>query len=77
MKDFQKEYESYMKKVTDRFILMQTESISHEHNDMSRRSIVDWNDGLDWKLVDTEEIRDYNSNIAKKYLISNTLTYDE
>ena len=42
-----------------------------------RRSIVDWNDGLDWKLVDTEEIRDYNSNIAKKYLISNTLTYDE
>ena len=49
--------------------------------------IIEWNGGLDWKAIKIEETfrdgnlmeenRKYNSEIAKKYLQSNTLTYDE
>lgn len=88
-KEFQKEYEAYMKQVTDSFINMQSETTTQEHSKdvMSQMLIVEWNCGLDWKAIKTEEMfrdgnlmeenRQYNSEIAKKYLQANTLTYDE
>jgi len=89
MKEYQKEYEAYMKQVTDAFIEMQSETTSHEHlkDVMSQMLIVEWDDGLEWNMVKTgemfrdgnlmEENRKYNSVIAKKYLNENSLTYDK
>ena len=89
MKIYQKEYESYMKQVTDGFINMQSQTTTQEHlkDVMSQMLIIEWNGGLDWKAIKIEETfrdgnlmeenRKYNSEIAKKYLQSNTLTYDE
>ncbi len=89
MKEYQKEYEAYMKQVTDSFINMQSETTTQEHlkNMMSQMLIVEWNGGLDWKAIKTDEMfrdgnlmeenRKYNAEIAKKYLQSNSLTYDE
>lgn len=79
-KIYQKEYETYMKEVTDNFIKMQSDNIAHSYT-------VDWEKGLSWQLMrDWEQVRDgniieenrtYNASIAKKYLESNSLTYDE
>ena len=78
-----------MKQVTDSFINMQSETTTQEHlkDVMSQMLIVEWNGGLDWKAVRTgemfrdgnlmEENRQYNAEIAKKYLQYNSLTYDE
>lgn len=88
-KEYQKEYETYMKQVTDSFITMQSETTTQEHlkDKMSQMLVVEWNGGLDWKAIRTgemfrdgnlmEENRQYNSEIAKKYLQANTLSYDE
>jgi hypothetical protein len=88
-KEYQKEYEIYMKQVTDSFINMQSKTTTQEHlkDKMSQMLVVEWNGGLDWKAIRTgemfrdgnlmEENRQYNSEIAKKYLQSNTLSYDE
>lgn len=86
-KEHQEEYEVYMKQVTDGFINMQTETTTQEKHLMSKMLIVEWNEGLDWKAFKTEEMfrdgnlmeenRQYNSEIAKKYLQSNALSYDE
>lgn len=84
---YQKEYEAYMKQVTDSFIAMQSETTIHRKNVMSHMLVVEWDGGLDWKATKTgemyrdgnlmEENRQYNSKIAKDYLRSNILTYDE
>lgn len=87
MRKYQKEYEAYMKQVTDSFINMQTETTTQEKDLMSQMLIVEWSNGLNWKasrmgesyrdgnLMD--ENRQYNAQIAKEYLKSNTLTYEE
>ena len=85
--EYQSEYEAYMKQVTDGFINMQMETTTQEKHLMSQMLIVEWESGLDWKAIKTEEMfrdgnlmeenRQYNSEIAKKYLQSNTLSYDE
>jgi len=89
MREHQKEYEAYMKQVTDSFIDMQSETITQEHlgDVMSQMLIVEWGGGLEWKAIKIEEVfrdgnlmeenRQYNSKLAKEYLQSNTLTYDE
>lgn len=85
IKVYQKEYESYIKQVTDGFINMQSDITTQQ--DQLNMLIVEWNCGLDWKVVESEERfrdgnlmkdnRKYNSEIALKYLNSNTLTYDK
>lgn len=87
--EYQKEYEIYMKQVTDSFITMQSETTTQEHlkEKMSQMLVVEWDGGLYWKAIKTdvmfrdgnlmEENRQYNSEIAKKYLQANTLSYDE
>ena len=89
MREFQKEYEAYMKKVTDGFINMQYETVTQDESDnkMSPMMVIDWNSGLLWKAIRQEEMcrdgnlmeenRKYNSEIALKYLQSNTMTYSE
>lgn len=86
-KEHQSEYEAYMKQVTDGFINMQMETTTQEKRLMSQMLIVEWKSGLDWKAIKTEEMfrdgnlmeenRQYNSEIAKIYLHSNTLSYGE
>jgi len=86
MREYQKEYEAYMKIVTDAFINMQTETISMDNN-KSRMKIIEWGGGLEYELIDSvevfrdgnlvEERRAYNSEIAKKYLGANAISYDE
>ena len=85
----QKEYELYMKKVTDSFIDMQSDKINGTigHDKDSVFYEVMWNGGLDYKFdlncsryikgVTLEEMKRYNRNIAKKYLIENSLSYEE
>lgn len=87
MRKHQKEYEAYMKQVTDSFINMQTETTTQEKELMSQMLIVEWNGGLNWKAsrMDAmyrdgnlmDENRKYNAEIAKEYLKSNALTYEE
>lgn len=84
-----REYELYMKQVTDSFIEMQSETTSNDFKKdvMTQRLIVEWSGGLEWKkiLADEtfrdgnlmEENRKYNSEIANKYLFENSLTYDQ
>lgn len=76
-----------MKQVTDSFINMQTETTTQEKDLMSQMLIIEWNGGLNWKVSRTDESyrdgnlmdenRVYNAQIAKDYLKSNTLTYEE
>ena len=78
-----------MKRVTDGFINMQSETISHEENGdiMSQMLFVEWESGLEWKAVKSEEMhrdgnlmdvnRENNAVTARKYLEANTLTYHE
>ena len=78
-----------MKLLTDSFINMQCETVTEKQfdNKMSKMIIIEWNAGLDWKSILTgemyragnlmEENRKYNSEIALKYLQSNTLTYTD
>ena len=84
-----KEYESYMKQITDAFIQMQSEITTNEYlkDVMTPRSIVEWKGGLDWKIIECgetfrdgnlmKENREYNSEVAKKYLNENILTFEQ
>jgi hypothetical protein len=88
-KEHQKEYEHYIKKITDAFIDMQSDKINGTigHNSDKVFYEVVWNGGLEYKFdlnvglyisgVTFEEMKKYNANIAKKYLIENTLSYNE
>ena len=86
MKDYQKEYEAYMKQVTDGFVEMQPEESVLPFKGRIPYKVV-WDGGLIYKLdlnydlhligIDYEEVKIHNSEIAKKYLDENTLTYDE
>jgi hypothetical protein len=86
---FQKEYEAYIKKVTDAFITMNGDNINNSewHKDTSVFYQVIWNGGIDFsfdlncsffgKGITYEEMKKYNFEISKKYLNENTLTYDQ
>jgi len=87
--EFQKEYESYMKKVTDGFVEIQPiESLSFPNGRIPYK--VNWSGGLDYELdlnYDIllisrsdeyyEKVKIHNSETANRYLKSNTLTYKE
>ncbi len=87
--EFQIEYESYMKKVTDAFVNMQSDKIygTIGHNKDEVFYEVIWNGGLEYsfdgvgkfyiKGITLEEMKKYNADIAKKYLLENSLSYDE
>lgn len=88
-KEFQKEYEAYMKRVTDAFVDMQSDKINGTigHDKDSVFYEVMWEGGLDYKFdlncskyikgVTFEEMKEWNSKVAKRYLVENTLSYDE
>jgi|15BtaG_2_1085339.scaffolds.fasta_scaffold10275_2 hypothetical protein len=86
----QKEYEKYMKQVTDGFIEMQGEitcNVGHKSDNSTGFKIVIWDGGLDYKIeldgglyikgITMDEARKYNGKIALKYLKENSLRYDE
>jgi len=86
MKKYQREYEVYMKQVTDGFVKMQPkEDVSYFKGRIPYKVI--WNSGINYTLdldydlyligINYEEIKKHNSDIAKKYLNENTLTYEE
>ena len=89
MNIYQKEYETYIKQVTEGFINMQLQTTTQEYSKkvMTQLSVVEWTGGLEWKLYKQgetfrdgnlmEETRHYNSHIALAYLKANSLTYDE
>lgn len=65
MRKYQKEYEAYMKQVTDSFINMQTETTTQEKDLMSQMLIVEWSNGLNWKASRMDEsYRDGNSMVG-------------
>jgi len=66
---FQKEYELYMKKITDNFIVMNGDNINNNewYKDTSVFYEVVWNGGIDFSFLD----------LSKKYLNENSLTYDQ
>jgi hypothetical protein len=86
---YHKEYELYMKRVTDSFVDMQSNKIygTIGHDNYSVFYEVLWNGGLEYKFglngnkvikgVTFEEMKKYNANVAKAYLKANTLSYDE
>ncbi|MCC6447970.1 MAG: hypothetical protein IT215_04730 [Chitinophagaceae bacterium] len=88
-KEFQKEYEAYMKRVTDAFIDMQSDKINGTigYDKDSVFYEVMWEGGLDYKFdlncskyikgVAFEEMKEWNAKVAKRYLVENTLSYDE
>ncbi len=88
-KNYQKEYESYMKKVTDAFIDMQSDKINGTigHDKDSVFYEVIWNGGLDYKFdlncsryikgITFEEMKKNNADVAKRYLLENKLSYNE
>lgn len=88
-KYYKKEYEVYMKKVTDAFIDMHSNKIYGKigHDDYSVFYEVIWNGGLEYtfdlncslfiKGVTFEEMKEYNAKVAKNYLNENTLSYSE
>ena len=76
--EMHKEYEEYMKQVTDNFVAIQS-------NEMTFLDI-EWNSGLSWNSSKPGEIfrdgdfyenRKYNAEIAKKYLNENILTFEQ
>ena len=80
METLQKEYEKYMKQVTDAFVNMQSDKMQ----DKIFYEAV-WKGGLEYsfeisgglyiKGVTLEEMKSHNAEIAKKYLSENSLTY--
>ena len=89
MKEYQKEYEAYMKQITDAFITMNGDAInsSNWHKDTSVFYEVIWNGGIEFsfdlncsfalKGMTYDEMKKWNAEIAKKYLNENSITYDE
>jgi hypothetical protein len=89
MKKYQKEYETYMKKVSDAFITMNADSINESewHANTSVFYCVHWKNGLEYTLeldfsrflsgITYEEMKKYNFEISKKYLQANAISYDE
>lgn len=89
MREFQKEYEAYMKLVTDGFINMQSNKIYGNigHDKDSVFYEVMWSGGLDYKFdlncslymkgITFDEMKEWNAEVAKRYLEENTLSYDE
>jgi hypothetical protein len=86
-KKFQKEYETYMKKVTDAFVDMQSDKINVTIGQDIVFYEVMWEGGLHYEFdlncsryikgVTFEEMKEWNSTVAKRYLKENTLSYDE
>lgn len=88
-KKYQKEYEAYMKIVTDAFVDMQSDKINgtigHDRDRVFYEVL--WDGGLDYKFdlncskyikgVTLEEMKEHNAGVAKRYLFENTLSYDE
>lgn len=74
-----KEYEEYMKQITDNFVAMQSDEMIYLD--------IEWTGGLTWNKYKSEEIsrdriifeekRKYNSEIARKYLNENILTFEQ
>lgn len=89
MREYQKEYEAYMKLITDAFITMNGDSInfSNWHRDTSVFYEVVWNEGINFSInfncslaltgMTYEEMKKWNYDISKKYLNANAITYDE
>lgn len=87
-KKYQKEYELYMKKVTDSFIDMQSNKIYGTIGHDADRVFYEvfWDGGLEYKIylngnsyirgITLEEHKKYNAKIANDYLKANTLTYE-
>jgi hypothetical protein len=85
-----KEYEKYMKQITDAFIEMQSEitcGVGHKSDNSTGFKTVIWNGGVDYEIeldgglyikgITLEEAKKYNADIALKYLKENSLSYDE
>jgi hypothetical protein len=89
MREYQKEYEAYMKQITDAFITMNGDAINSSdwHKDTSVFYEVIWNGGIEFsfdlncslalKGMTYEEMKKWNADISKKYLNENSITYDE
>ena len=83
-----KEYELYMKQVTDAFIDMQSDicTIVGYDRDTGFKSVI-WNGGLEYKIeldcnkyikgVTEQEMKEFNAKIALRYIFENSRTYDE
>lgn len=87
---YQKEYEAYMKHVTDNFISMNADSINTSewcketsvfHKIVWDGVSVNYSFDMDCSLalsgLTYDEIKNINAEIAKNYLKMNSLTYDE
>ncbi len=83
------EYCKYMKKVTDSFVLMQSDNIEgvHWHDRISTFDTVEWKGGMNWCFVvngsffmsgiTLKEAKEYNSKVALEYLKENSLSFKE
>lgn len=87
MKEYQKEYEGYIKEVCENFIMMQSTSCNYNGVKFDY-FVVYWDGkGIEWmpmkpeiyarKMFPASENGWDNRKTAKRYLIYNTLTYDE
>jgi hypothetical protein len=84
-----KEYQGYMKRVTDSFVAMQADDFEGVHglDGIVCYDTVEWDGGLSWTRVvngqwfinglTKEQAKKHNAEIAKQYLIKNTLTFEE
>ncbi len=90
-KEFSDEYEAYMKLITDNFIEMQSDNITHFVGHLSDNSHTfyeviwdgksiefkfDINVGFYISGITYEDMKKHNSETAQKYLTTHSLTYD-
>lgn len=86
MRKYQKEYEEYMKQITDTFVKMQPQEFVSPFKGRIPYKVI-WNGGINYTLdsdydlhligINYEDIKVHNAEISKKYLNENTLSYDE
>ncbi len=87
-KEFQEEYELYMKSITDSFMLMNGDSINSEWNEETSVFYeVIWSGGINYSIdlncslagkgITLEEMKKLNAETSKKYLKENAITYNE
>ena len=88
-KDLHKEYQKYMKIVTDGFVNMQSDNFEGVmgHERISCFDTVEWKGGLKWNRlvsgsffmsgITREDAKGFNADVALKYLKENTLTFKE
>jgi len=87
MRQYQKEYESYMKSITDYFIKMNSDAITDNEGKSHSSYLIEWNSGIEYAIqfdvsirtcgLTPTEIKEHNFEISKQYLLHNSISYDD